>query len=192
MKKNGAPVKAYISLGSNSPDAAEKLESALGEISRLDGVRIAKCSSVFHTQPQDYSDQPWFQNQAAELDVLDEDLLPADLLASFLKIEKALGRNRGPGAVRYGPRSIDIDLLLFGRLESDAENCLLPHPRMKNRAFVLVPLQEIAPQLVVDGMGISFWLDRLDFRVEGKSIFQCQLGLHGLESGNIRKGICGN
>ena len=106
-----------------------------------------------------------------ELAVETERWRPRELLAAMLGMEAALGRRRDP-ALRFGPRSIDMDLLLFGDVTSADVHCLLPHPRLCERAFVLVPLAELAPDLVVNGRSIAQWLERLVWRREGRAIFQ--------------------
>ena len=129
-------------------------------------------SSVYATEPQDYADQPWFLNRAAEL-LPGADWEPHALMDALLQIEAAQGRVRSPDpALRYGPRVIDLDLLLFGDVQSTHPHCLLPHPRLTRRAFVLVPLLEVAPQIRICGLPGRQWLARLPWRLEGHRIFQ--------------------
>lgn len=134
---------AYVSLGSNLGDRAGNL--LLGVRGMIDaGLNVVRLSRVFETEPVDSLDQPFFLNLVAELR---GDKLPApeEVMALLLRVEDSLGRTR---EVAKGPRVIDLDLLLYGDATSDTEFLRLPHPRLHNRRFVLVPLAEIAPQVV--------------------------------------------
>ena len=164
-------VLAYIGLGSNTPDAPERLAAARDALNRLEGLRVLRASSCYTTEPQGYADQPWFENAVLEVAVDSRRWQPRELLAALLGMEAALGRRRNPD-LRFGPRSIDMDLLLFGETRSQDPWCRLPHPRMCQRAFVLVPLAELKPDLSVDGFSVSEWLSRLSWRREGRAIFQ--------------------
>ena len=118
----------------------------------------SSCSATLReTEPWGYADQPRFLNAVAELET---DEPPRALLARLLEIERELGRTReGP---RYGPRTIDLDLLLYGDDRLDEPGLGLPHPRLHERAFVLEPLAELAPELVVPGFGpVKALLSRL-------------------------------
>lgn len=139
----------YVSLGSNSEDADQQLPKALDALGHLPGVCVAAVSPVYRTEPQDLREQPWFLNQVARLSCDPQWTAPA-LLKELLAIEAALGRVRSMDpALRFGPRRIDLDLLLFGNASSSDTACLVPHPRMLQRAFVLVPLRDIAPQVIL-------------------------------------------
>lgn len=105
------------------------------------GIRVISTSSFYETEPVGFRDQGWFVNQVAGIETT---LSPFDLLLVTQHIESALGRTR---AIRWGPRSIDIDILLYGDLVIDHADLTIPHPRMTERRFVLVPLAEIAPSL---------------------------------------------
>ena len=135
----------------------------------MEGVGITACSRVYRTQPQEIPDQPWFANQVVQL-ACRADMAPQDLLTALHAVEASQGRDRARESVRYGQRIIDLDLLLFHDAILDTPGLTLPHPRMKKRAFVLVPLQEIAPELVFpDGDSLRAALSRLPYRVgEGK------------------------
>jgi 2-amino-4-hydroxy-6-hydroxymethyldihydropteridine diphosphokinase len=139
----------------------------------LPGLRLAKRSGLYFTEPQDEPDQPWFVNQVVEV-VCDETWTARKLLAELLRIEVGLGRVRDlGGAGRFGPRPLDLDLLLFGQLILDEPELILPHPRMRLRAFVLVPLAEIAPGLVFpDGERIDEALAKIAFQANGNVIGQ--------------------
>lgn len=161
---------AYISLGGNMGGEEALFAEALNHIASWNGVRVTKASSLYRTEPQGDADQSWFQNQVAELAC--ENISPSALLTSLQELETALGRERDP-ARRFGPRRIDLDLLLFGCIVSQEERVILPHPRMTIRAFVLVPLLEIAPQAVLpDGERLCSYLKKLDYQVVGNAIYQ--------------------
>ncbi len=132
---------AYVGLGSNLEDPARQVETALQELDRLPHTRLVKRSSLHRTEPVGYTDQPDFINAVAQL----ETGLPADRLLDELQaLEASHGRVR---SFRNAPRTLDLDLLLFGDLVMQTERLTLPHPRMRERAFVLDPLFEIAPDL---------------------------------------------
>jgi 2-amino-4-hydroxy-6-hydroxymethyldihydropteridine diphosphokinase len=160
---------AYVGLGSNLGHAEANLTQALELLGALDCVRLVTVSGLYLTEPQSRRDQPWFLNQVAALGC-DPGLTAHALLGSLLNIERRMGRER---QVRFGPRLIDLDLLLFGDEVLQTEDLILPHPRMRERAFVLVPLREIHPGLVFpDGQGIDAALAGIPFVLEGNRIFQ--------------------
>ena len=163
-------IKAFVSLGSNSENAREMLKKAAKGISNFSGVKIAGFSSIYETEPQDYAEQPWFFNQVLELDVSNVWQAP-EFLKSLLQLETSLGRIRNP-ALRYGPRVVDIDLLCFNNEAILLESCILPHPRMTKRAFVLAPLAEISPNLQINGHSPDYWLNLLDWTLKGNKIYQ--------------------
>lgn len=138
-------VRAYLGLGSNLGDRAAYLRQAVDALRRLPGSRLLRLSSLYETRPWGVTGQPDYYNLVAELDT---SLGAHELLHRALAIEAALGRVR---TVRYGPRTVDIDLLLYGDRAIDDPDLTVPHPRMLQRAFVLVPLAELAPDLVVGG-----------------------------------------
>lgn len=133
---------AYLSLGSNLGDRVESLRSALRRL-EADHTRLLAVSSVYETLPQGKTDQPSFLNLAAAVETA---LVPKALLHHLQGVEAALGRQRRE---RWGPRTIDIDLLLYGQRVLAEPDLILPHPRMCERAFVLVPLLELNPDLVL-------------------------------------------
>ncbi len=129
---------AYLSLGSNLGHRESQLREAqhrLGKIGRVTAV-----SSVYETEPVEFTEQPWFLNCVVALET---DRLPQELMAAILRIEEEMGRRR---VQKKGPRSIDIDILLFGHTIVQSEQLTIPHPAMQLRRFVLEPLAEIAPQ----------------------------------------------
>jgi 2-amino-4-hydroxy-6-hydroxymethyldihydropteridine diphosphokinase len=108
------------------------------------GVQVVRRSAVYETEPQDVTAQPWFLNMVVEGETL---LSPIQLLNAMQRIERNLGRMRDGSEVRRGPRSLDIDILLFADVQMDSATLTLPHPRLLARRFVLEPLAEIAPNL---------------------------------------------
>jgi 2-amino-4-hydroxy-6-hydroxymethyldihydropteridine diphosphokinase len=132
---------AYVGIGSNLDAPIEQVRRAFDELSRLPGTRLLRRSSLYRSAPQGYAAQPEFVNAVAQL----ETGLPAEgLLAELQEIEKRHGRERSfPNA----PRTLDLDLLLFGNARLETPSLRIPHPRMHDRAFVLKPLLEISPEL---------------------------------------------
>ncbi|EPR30407.1 2-amino-4-hydroxy-6-hydroxymethyldihydropteridine pyrophosphokinase [Alkalidesulfovibrio alkalitolerans DSM 16529] len=138
-------------------------------IAAIPGITPGMVSSVFQTEPQDVREQPWFANCVLQV-FCGEDIGPHDLLRSLRSIEDEFGRER---TVRFGPRTLDIDILLFGDLAVEDEELTIPHPRMRQRAFVLAPLAEIAPDLRLPwGETATEALSRLAHRCEGRRIYQ--------------------
>jgi 2-amino-4-hydroxy-6-hydroxymethyldihydropteridine diphosphokinase len=133
---------ACISAGSNLGDRAQNLRGGLRALGELPGVRVEAVSSVYETDPVGGVPQPAYLNVAARLEVAAA-LSPEALLAGMQKIERAFGRRR-ENEIRQGPRTLDLDLLLFGEETRATEFLTLPHPRMWGRAFVLIPLREVA------------------------------------------------
>ncbi len=130
----------YLSLGSNLGDRERMLAEALRLLQAPD-LRVTRISPVYETEPQDVKGQAWFLNLVAETET---DLFPRQLLARIQKIEKQLGRKRG---APKGPRTIDIDILLFGSSVIDTPDLVVPHPLMTERRFVLQPLADLVPEL---------------------------------------------
>ncbi|MFT3868123.1 MAG: 2-amino-4-hydroxy-6-hydroxymethyldihydropteridine diphosphokinase [Nibricoccus sp.] len=148
--------KAYLALGGNLGDRREYLSAAVRALNSEPGLRVEKISSVYETAPVGVVDQPNFYNLVIEIATT---LTPHELLAHCLAIEKKLGRVR---AERWGPRTIDLDVLWYENVALEDSSLTLPHPRMKERAFVLVPLAEIAPALLLEGMSVEQLATRLD------------------------------
>jgi 2-amino-4-hydroxy-6-hydroxymethyldihydropteridine diphosphokinase len=149
--------EVYIALGSNLGERAQNLAAARAALAE-GAVEISAVSSVYETEPWGPKPQGRYLNQVVRATA---QLAPKALLARLLEMERALGRKRG-GTERYGPRKIDLDILLYGDLLLRDPDLQLPHPRMLERAFVLVPLAEIAPDLAVGGVRIADALARLD------------------------------
>lgn len=135
--RNAAFSEAYIALGSNVGDREELLRDALDLLDSHPGIAVVRASAVYETAPVGYTDQPAFLNMAAAVRT---SLAPLELLRAMLAMEQQLGRTRD---IRWGPRTIDLDLLLYGDIAMDIEELTLPHPRMMERAFVLVPLGDV-------------------------------------------------
>ncbi len=169
-------IPAYVGLGANLGDPQAQLAAARERLLALPMVSGGVFSDCYWTEPfgipDDQPKQPWYANQVGRLDVL-PDTTPQVLLEVFLQVEQDLGRVRGAGEVRFGPRLVDIDLLLFGDVLSQDPGCILPHPRMRERAFVLVPLAQIAPDLVFpDGVSLVAALDALQYEESDGRIHQ--------------------
>jgi 2-amino-4-hydroxy-6-hydroxymethyldihydropteridine diphosphokinase len=147
---------AFLGLGSNQGDRPALLAEAVGRLRRAPEVEIAAVSSLYATAPVGVQDQPEFLNAVVEVRTT---LPPPGLLALCQGIEAALGRVR---TQRWGPRTIDLDILLYGDLEWAADGLELPHPRMRERAFVLLPLAEVAPGLRLGGRSIADWAAAAD------------------------------
>lgn len=129
---------AYVSLGSNVGDREQQIAAAIQALGAR-GIRVMRRSSIYSTEPVDVATQAWFLNCVLEIET---DLMPRQLLRTFKEIENELGRKY---TVRRGPRVIDIDILLYGSSVVQTPDLEIPHPRMTQRRFVLVPLVEIAP-----------------------------------------------
>jgi 2-amino-4-hydroxy-6-hydroxymethyldihydropteridine diphosphokinase len=137
-------MKAYVGLGSNLGERETLIRVAVENLARLPETRLAQVSSLYDTAPVGELDQPNFLNAVARLET---ELTARQLLWNLLLIERRLGRVR-TAAGRYGPRTIDLDLLFHGNLVLDEPELTLPHPELHRRAFVLVPLCELDPTLV--------------------------------------------
>ncbi|MFW5487476.1 MAG: 2-amino-4-hydroxy-6-hydroxymethyldihydropteridine diphosphokinase [Desulfovibrio sp.] len=156
-------------MGSNLGAPEENLETAVTHLKALAEGRVTAVSGVYFTEPQNVSNQPWFANIALCME-LASIWTPQKLLTQVKKIEEAMGRVE---SYRFGPRLIDIDILLFGDEEVDEPDLCIPHPRLSERAFALVPLLEIAPKLVLpNGVSLREILAQLDYRIVDRSIFQ--------------------
>ncbi|MBZ5620977.1 MAG: 2-amino-4-hydroxy-6-hydroxymethyldihydropteridine diphosphokinase [Acidobacteriia bacterium] len=130
----------YLSLGSNVGDRERNLQAAIERLQAPD-LRVLHTSPVYETEPVDYTAQRWFLNLVVEAET---GLFPLQLLSRTARIERELGRVR---TVAKGPRTIDIDILLYGKAVVDSRKLQIPHPRMAERRFVLAPLADLAPQM---------------------------------------------
>lgn len=141
-------MQAFVGLGSNLGDREGTLRRAVELLSAVPGVEVVAVSSLRETEPWGLAEQPRFLNAAAAVET---DLSPRELLDALLAVERELGRRReGP---RYGPRTIDLDLLVYGDEIVHERGLTVPHPLLHERRFALEPLAELAPDLVVPGRG---------------------------------------
>jgi len=138
---------AFLGLGSNIGDREEYLRKAKTAIANLETCTVSGISSIYETEPLGNKNQGQFLNQAL---LVETELEPQELLMECKGIEKTLGRKEGP---RWGPRTIDIDLLLYDEMLVDEEALRVPHPRLHRRRFVLIPMAEIAPSVRIPGSG---------------------------------------
>ncbi len=150
--------EALIALGGNVGNVRDTLERAIARFCDGTEVRLTARSSDYRTPPWGIADQPSFVNLCI---MVETSLSPHALLARALKVERAFGRDRGKER-RFGPRTLDIDILTYGDISLDEADLTLPHPRLFERAFVLVPLAEIAPERVISNTRVRDALARVD------------------------------
>lgn len=139
--------RAYVGLGSNLGEPREQVERALRELARLPRTRLSRRSSLYRTQPIGYAGQPPYVNAVAELET---GLAARELLGELQALEARHGRER---SFANAPRTLDVDLLLYGEDILQSPELVLPHPRMHERAFVLEPLLELDPAITIPGIG---------------------------------------
>jgi 2-amino-4-hydroxy-6-hydroxymethyldihydropteridine diphosphokinase len=150
--------EALAALGGNIGDVRETLDRAIAALCDGEAVRLIARSSDYRTPPWGVADQPPFVNLCIAVET---SLTPGALLGRAQAVERALGRQRATER-RWGPRPIDIDLIAYDDLALDTPDLTLPHPRLLERAFVLVPLAEIAPERVIAGLKVREALARVD------------------------------
>ena len=151
---------AYLGLGTNLEDREANLEKALALLSAESGLRLLRCSRIYETEPWGVADQPAFLNSVAEVATW---LAPERLLDVCKDVENRMGRRPG---IRWGPRLIDVDILLYGNLVVQLPHLEIPHPRLHLRAFALVPLAELAATAVHPVLGKT--IGNLAGTVEGR------------------------
>lgn len=152
-----AEEEAFVGLGANLENPLQQVRQALSELDAIEHTRVIAASSMYRSVPVGYADQPDFINAVAKLRT---GLSPRELLEALHGIENRHARRR---SVRNAPRTLDLDLLLYGMLVAREEGLILPHPRMHERAFVLLPLAEIAPDTLVPGHApVSLLLAQVD------------------------------
>ena len=161
-------VRAYLGLGSNMGDPEANIQHAVKALDDAAGLAVDAVSPIFRTEPQGMRDQAWFANCVTRVNV-DAAFSPEELLDVLSGIEAQMGRIR---TERWGPRTIDIDILLYGDLQWDSPRLQIPHPRMFERAFVLVPLMHLAPEIRIRDLCPSQWLSRLRYDLKGDRILQ--------------------
>jgi 2-amino-4-hydroxy-6-hydroxymethyldihydropteridine diphosphokinase len=163
------PCHAFLGLGSNKGESERLLAEARDRISRIPQTSLVAVSSIYRTQPQLHADQPWFWNQVVRVAT---SISPWELLTATQAIEAELGRDRDH-EVRFGPRTMDIDILLFGDTRIEGSVLTLPHPRLAERAFMLVPLLELEPEAALpDGTLLREALARIAHTCRDGHIWQ--------------------
>lgn len=143
-------VRAVVGLGGNLGDAAATIRAALPALDVLPDTRLIRGSRLYRTPPWGRRDQPDFVNAAA---LLETTLPPRALLDGLLSVERAFGRDRTAENGRWGPRTLDLDLLLYGDRVVDEPGLAVPHPCLHERAFALLPLVEVWPEAEIPGIG---------------------------------------
>ncbi len=148
-------VQAFIGLGSNLDDPAAQLDAAVGWLQSWSGISLLSVSGYYRSAPVGPQDQPDFVNAVAEIST---NLSPLQLLTAVQNIEAHQQRERDR---HWGPRTLDLDILLYGDLDIREPELTVPHSEMTRRAFVLVPLLDLAPDLSVHGRPLQYWLEQL-------------------------------
>ena len=148
--------KAFIGIGTNIGDRKENLIRTIKLLGKNGKTIIKKVSSIYETAPLGYLDQASFLNIVVEIET---DLDPFELMVFTASIEKAMGRER---IIKWGPRIIDLDILLYENEEIKTENLIIPHPRIEERAFVMVPLMEIAPEVLLNGLPLEKYINAIE------------------------------
>jgi 2-amino-4-hydroxy-6-hydroxymethyldihydropteridine diphosphokinase len=153
-------VRAYLALGTNIGEREKNLLEALKALQASEGILLSGISPVYETEPVGYTDQAAFLNMAVAIETT---LSPEALLHKVLGVEHKLGRVR---LIRWGPRTIDIDILLYGSEKVALPDLQIPHPAMTGRAFVLVPLNDICDkaQTIIEGKTVEQWLEEAEDR----------------------------
>jgi len=142
---NAPPVRCYIGLGSNIGDSRANIVEALKRLDEMPYLTVKTVAPLYRTAPVGYTEQDYFINTVAEVRTT---LTPRQLLDGLQQIENDLGRVR---VIRWGPRTVDLDILLYGDQTINEPDLQVPHPRMDQRVFVMLPLADLNPELVVDG-----------------------------------------
>ena len=140
---------SYLSIGSNMGERFDTFQKAFRLLSENPHIKLVACSSLYETDPVGYTDQDCFLNAVFKVET---DLKPEDLLRSCMRVEQELGRKRD---VRWGPRTLDLDILLYNHENVETEILSIPHPRMHERAFVMIPLMELEPDIILPKMNTS-------------------------------------
>ncbi len=161
---------AYISVGSNLGNKLENCRNGIANLTRLSGIRLVDQSRIYRTEPVDYLDQDWFINYVVKIET---DIEPSELFRRIKSIERAAGRKQN--AIRFGPRVLDLDILLFDDLVRDEPVLTIPHPRMHERRFVLKPICDIDPEInhPVLGRSMQALLDDLNDPEQGIFEYTC-------------------
>lgn len=146
---------SYLGIGGNIGDTKTSIKDTIELLKENENINVTKESSLYETEPVGYTDQAWFLNVVVEIET---SLKPLELLRYCQYIENELKRER---IIRWGPRTIDVDILLYEDYLSDSEVLTLPHPRMTKRAFAMVPLYEINKDLIINGQKIKDIVENL-------------------------------
>jgi 2-amino-4-hydroxy-6-hydroxymethyldihydropteridine diphosphokinase len=154
--------KIYLGLGSNIGDTRENISKALYILSKK--IHITKISSLYKTEPVGYKEQDWFLNMVIEGETV---LKPRELLDFTQSVEKEMKRVK---TIRFGPRIIDVDILLYENINIQSDDLTIPHPRMKERAFVLIPLYEITKDIIIGDKKIK----DLVYKLQGEIIIEIE------------------
>jgi 2-amino-4-hydroxy-6-hydroxymethyldihydropteridine diphosphokinase len=164
-------MKTYLGIGTNLGDRRQQIRRALQFLHQTEGIVVTRLSSLYQTAPIGYRDQPDFYNRVIEVETT---LPPVQLLATILHIEQKLHRVR---EIRWGPRTIDIDILLYEDSVIQSKNLQIPHPRMRERAFVLIPLYELIGNKRLPGTDetLAEWIEQLP---PGQEIHMIDKGEH--------------
>jgi len=141
----GKKETAYVGVGTNLGDKRANIKEAIIRLGKIKLTDVREVAPVYRTAPVGYTEQDWFLNTVVKIKTL---LSPRELLAELLGIEDRMGRKR---VIRWGPRVIDLDLLLYGDRVVRESDLIVPHPRLVERAFVVVPLADLAPDLILPG-----------------------------------------
>lgn len=151
-------VISFVGVGSNLDDPAARCADALCRLSQVSGINVLRQSSIYRTEPVGFEKQDWFINAVVEIRTV---LNPDELLKALQRIEDTMGRVRGP---KWGPRIIDLDILLYGQEVIEEDGLVIPHPDLHKRRFVVEPLCEIASYVIhpVFGVSIRGLMERLD------------------------------
>ncbi|HOJ09194.1 MAG TPA: 2-amino-4-hydroxy-6-hydroxymethyldihydropteridine diphosphokinase [Clostridiales bacterium] len=152
--------EAYIALGSNMGNRVENLQRAINAISKLDKTSVVKMSRIYETEPVGYKEQDKFLNMVI---MTKTGLKPLELLDKLQGIENMLKRKR---IIHWGPRTIDLDILIYDNINIGLPRLTIPHPEMLGRAFVLIPLREIAPDMEFNHIGIDYFIEKCDDKEE--------------------------
>ena len=156
MTDASADFDALIGLGSNMGDKPANIRDAIRRLTEAGDIRLVRASRLYRTPPWGVLEQDWFVNACIAVAT---DLAPYDLLARCLAVETEMKRVRHQ---RWGPRVIDVDVLTYRNVTLDDPKLMVPHPRIVERAFVLLPLKDIAPDLTVSGHGLDHWIGSVD------------------------------
>lgn len=155
-KPDASEVSALIGLGGNVGDVVGSMQRAINAIEIRQDCSVSAVSKVYQTPPWGITDQDWFYNACAEVQT---SLSPGALLDLLLTIELAQGRVRDQ---RWGPRTLDLDIIAFGDEKIETERLTIPHPRMGERAFVILPLMDICPDRIIGGKSVKNYAAGLD------------------------------